>query len=238
MTYVITYRNYLQGLAVRTAASKEAAEAFVVSHEKGDPAAGSILLSEPLDFSGRSKPFLVDLYNALGKEGDAKVAPTAFASRAIGVERIFARLTQYYGNSPAVVAGETAPSSDEAQPPATAHEESTDMATKAKVVKKKVKKAKVAGDKKPRDRKPTGKGKPIRRASSLGKILELAIEGASTKEQIAKATKLRPDQVMHRIGQVMRINNGIEHSVTKDGVIKVSLPDGFNKNSIFKEKAE
>ena len=127
MTYIMTYRGGMKDFRVRVAVSKVAAQAFLTSVT--DPAVSATVVDNHHDLALLSKSQLVGIYNALGKEGDTAVAPTAFASRSIGAERVLQRLDQNYRNSPAMVAEESA--SDEAQPPETAHEESTDMATKA-----------------------------------------------------------------------------------------------------------
>lgn len=100
MTFLIIYRNYLENTTVRVFDDATAAKAWIDPRE--DPALTGRVVSGPFDIEG-SKKYMIDLFNALAREGDDRLSPTGFNNRATGQTRIFERLTQYYGNLPITV---------------------------------------------------------------------------------------------------------------------------------------
>lgn len=86
---------------------------------------------------------------------------------------------------------------------------------------------------------PDSLGKPVKRESSLGRILGLMIEGKWTLEEIIAKSGVEggvlgaDEKVIHRMRFVLFRSHGIGHSV-KDGIVKAVVPSGFDKGSIFK----
>lgn len=160
MTFLVTYRNYLENTTVHT--FDGATEAKVWLDAQNDQAMSGRIISEPLDIDG-SKKYMIDLFNALAREGDEALGPTGFNNRATGQTRVFDRLVMYYANLPvtaAPAAGATEqqapavePDTDTESSAPEQQKETIDMATKAKSKAKKtkttrVKKERVAGENK------------------------------------------------------------------------------------------
>ena len=180
------------------------------------------IIEGPDSMPRMSGPTLVKLYNGLRPE-DAPIG--SFHDLATGRRRLFSRIEE---TAVKLEDAPPAPAIEIGEPTVT--EEYPDMATKTK-------KSKAAAAKAPRTRKPDGAGKPVREGSSLAKIVSFMIDGNKTAEQMAKVLDLRKDQVLHRIGQVLRVNNGIGHKVSDDGKISIVYPKGFGPATIIKARA-
>lgn len=95
--------------------------------------------------------------------------------------------------------------------------------------------------KKERSYAGTGTGKPVKRASSVGKILELMIAGRHTFEQIVALSGVEDGEVIpaaskvdHRMKHVLHTQHGVGFEADARGVIRAHLPKGFDEKTIFK----
>jgi hypothetical protein len=71
-----------------------------------------------------------------------------------------------------------------------------------------------------------GAFKPVGPGTSLARILEAAMPGDATVEQIAAQAALRPDQVTHRLRHGLGAAHGIGYTKGEDGVVRLVLPAG------------
>jgi len=127
--FVITYRNYLENVSVHRFEDAPTAKAWLDAQT--DQALSGFVAAGPLDIGG-SKKFMVDLFNALAREGDTPIGPNGFNNKETGQNRIFARLNDNFGNAP-VTAFTSQPTQDS---PATESTEENDMTTKKKAARK------------------------------------------------------------------------------------------------------
>lgn len=206
MTFLVTYRNYLEGVAVYAFADGLDAKAWLDA--QADQAISGRIIGGPLDIDG-SKKYMVDLFNALAREGDEVLGPTGFNNRATGQTRVFDRLTMYYSTLPitTVPTGTSAPTpeSTEAESfPSEHQEQETDMAkaktkkTKAPKKAKRVKKERVT-------KTPRVKGE-LRAGTIAAEVAKIwgRERGASHSETLAIIVGKFPDKGESALSNTLR----------------------------------
>lgn len=213
MTFLVTYRNYFEGVAVHAFADGLDAKAWLEAQT--DQAISGRIISGPLDIDG-SKKYMVDLFNALAREGDEVLGSTGFNNRATGQTRVFDRLTMYYSTLPITTAPTSTStptpestasnhSTSEAESSPSEHQEQeTDMAkaktkkTKAPKKAKRVKKERVT--KTPRVK---GELRPGTIAAEVAKIWGRE-KGGSKAETLAIIAPKFPDKEMTALDNTVR----------------------------------
>lgn len=81
-----------------------------------------------------------------------------------------------------------------------------------------------------------GKGAPVRAGSAKAKVLEAALAGGTLAE-VAAAAELDGAKARSVLA-ALRKEHGVTHELGETGVLAVTLPKGFDEQSIFKQKAE
>lgn len=229
--YLITYRDYLEDVAVFKFAERAHAEA-ALARPDGDRAGFVVSPEDSLAEIGT--PTLLRLYNAWRDEGDREVSK--FESRAVGRNRFLVRLETRFRKLPVTEgpAKETAPAS--AGPVEGATEGETEMTKTAT-------KRKTNGEAKPRKRgggQPAGKVsefKPVREGSIRHGILKL-LNGRHTAEDIAKEMKSKATTVSSHIFCLKR-DCGIGYEISEDGKVTALFPTGKTmKDAVRPAKSE
>jgi len=237
MIFLITYRNYLEDVAVTR--FDDAAIAKTHLDAKADQATSGLIIGDPLDIEG-SKKYMIDLFNALAREGDEVVGPNGFNNRATGQTRIFDRLTQYYIHLPVttapaagiteqpVPAVEPHTTDSESSAPEQQQEDDMAKAKKTKASKKtkttRVKKTKVT-------RTPRVKGE-LRKGSIADEVAKIwsRDKGASHAETLAIIVGKFPDKKEAALSNTLR---GCTTSIPKTTGRKLSREKQEKRGMVY-----
>lgn len=132
MTYLVTWRNYLERVAVAPYVNKDAAQAAL--NGISDPAVGGLVVDVMEDLKGASQ-MLVDLYNRLRTEEQKEIK--SFHTKSDGQRQLLARIEER-AQGQAVLSAPVAPTQAESDPPTQGED---DMTTKKQGKKKAATKA-------------------------------------------------------------------------------------------------